>query len=141
MKLHIKRLTETAKLPTRATDGSAGYDLYADEFVTLPSHHGQRLVSTGIAVAIPAGCCGQIWPRSGMDVKAQVTRGAGLIDWDYRGEVKVLLINRGAQHHGVRRGDRIGQLVILPILTPEVVEVDCLDGTARGDGGFGSSGA
>lgn len=138
--LRINRLTDTAQLPTRATDGSAGYDLYADEHVTIPPHEGQALVSTGVAVAIPDNCCGQIWPRSGLDVKYRVTRGAGLIDSDYRGEIKVLLINRSAFAHGVQPGDRIGQLVIVPILTPEIIEVDDLDDTGRGAGGFGSTG-
>lgn len=140
MILPVKRLTKTAVLPTRATDGSAGYDLYADEAVTIPPCHAQCLVSTGIAVAIPAGYCGQIWPRSGMDVNSRITRGAGLIDRDYRGELKVLLINRSATAYEIRRGDRIAQLVITAIATPDVVEFDELDDTARNAGGFGSTG-
>lgn len=136
----IKKLTDTAMLPTRATKGSAGFDLYADEDTVIPPNHGSALVRTGIAVEIDLGKCGQIWPRSGMDTKNHVTRGAGLIDSDYRGEVKVLLINRGSQPFPVRRGHRIAQMIVTVAFDDEVVEVDALNKTERDTGGFGSSG-
>ena len=138
--LKVKRLTDTAKLPTRATKGSAGYDLYADEDAVVPPNHGSVLISTGIAVEIDPGKCGQVWPRSGMDTKKHVTRGAGLIDSDYRGEIKVLLINRSSQNFSVLRGHRVAQLVLTVAFDDDVVEVDCLDETDRNAGGFGSSG-
>ena len=138
--LYVQRLTATAKLPTLATDWSAGYDLYADENVTVPPHHGSILVKTGIAISIDPGKCGQIWPRSGMDVKSGVTRGAGLIDSDYRGEINVLLINRTAHAYPIQRGDRIAQMVLTTAFRDTVFEVDQLPPTSRGTSGFGSTG-
>lgn len=139
--LHVKRLTETAKLPTLGSSGAAGFDLYADEDITIPPHNTTVTVKTGIAVAIDAGKCGQIWPRSGMAAKKEVSRDAGLIDPDYRGEIGVVLVNRSAFAYPVHRGDRIAQLVLTAAFTDSVVEVDDLNQTERGDGGFGSTGA
>jgi dUTP pyrophosphatase len=132
-------LTKTAKPPVRSTDGAAGFDLFADEDTFVPAK-GQRLVETGIAVGIAPGKCGQVWPRSGMDSKAEVTRGAGLIDPDYRGPLRVLLINRSYVDYPIRREDRIAQLLITTAFAETVEIVDTLDETARGAGGFGSTG-
>jgi deoxyuridine 5'-triphosphate nucleotidohydrolase len=137
--LKVELLTETAKPPVRATDGAAGFDLFADEDAIVPAK-GQRLVSTGIAVGIAPGKCGQVWPRSGMDSKSEVTRGAGLIDADYRGPLKVLLINRSDVDYPILRKDRIAQLLITTAFAETVEIVEKLDETARGSGGFGSTG-
>ena len=139
MPLYIQRLTKTAKLPTRATDGSAGLDLYAD--VSLMIYPGDwGLVSTGIAVAIDTGQVGLIWPRSGLAVRAGLDTGAGVVDEDYRGEVKVVLFNHGADPYQVSSGDRIAQLLIQSVAKPTITEMDTLPGTKRGESGFGSTG-
>jgi len=137
--LKVELLTKTAQPPVRATDGSAGFDLFADEDTIVPAK-GQRLVSTGIAVGIAPGKCGQVWPRSGMDSKSEVTRGAGLIDPDYRGPLMVLLINRSDVDYPILRKDRIAQLLITTAFAETVEIVEKLDNTARGSGGFGSTG-
>ncbi|WP_299231636.1 dUTP diphosphatase [uncultured Halomonas sp.] len=136
--IQFKRLTPDATLPTRATDGSAGFDLYCTARIDLPP--GQRmLLPTGIAVALPPSTCGQIWPRSGMADRQGIDRLAGLIDEDYRGEIHVSLVNHGMDLAEFRPGDRIAQLVVVPCWT-EAREVGELPETERGVGGFGSSG-
>jgi len=136
--IRFKRLNKHATIPTRATEGSAGFDLYCTARVDLPP--GQRLLlPAGIAVALPPGTCGQIWPRSGMATRQGIDRLAGLVDADYRGEVHVSLVNHGLDVAEFRPGDRIGQLVVVPVIV-DAVEVDKLDDTERGSGGFGSSG-
>ncbi len=144
----VKLLTDTAKAPTKATPGSAGLDLYADEDTLIQPYNNQNIIHTGVAFNIPKGWCGQIWPRSGMDVKNRVSarlapcvdRGAGLIDSDYRGEILVLLINRGAVQYAIKRGDRIAQILIARYLDTEIEVIDEFDETERGENGFGSSG-
>lgn len=148
MTLVVKRLTETAKLPTKGSDGAAGFDLYADEnckihpiyWPLIKPSISRRLVSTGIAVAIDPDKVGLIWPRSGISVKYGIKTGAGVIDSDYRGEVKVLLFNLGDSVFEIKRGDRIAQLIIIPVYGQSVVEVDDLSDTERGIFGFGSTG-
>lgn len=137
--LIVKRLTDTAQLPTRATDGSAGLDLYADQSLMIHPH-GRALISTGIKIAIPDGMVGLIWPRSGIAVKHGEDTGAGVIDADYRGEVKVLLFNHDSLSYLVVAGDRIAQLLIQPIVKVDVVEGE-IDATERGEHGFGHSGS
>lgn len=136
--LHTKRMTKTAKLPTRATDGSAGLDLYADE--NGRTFFGRAVIRTGISVAIDPGKVGLIWPRSGLAVRDGIDTGAGVIDSDYRGEIKVLLFNHGENPITINRGDRIAQLLIVPVYLESVVEVSELPDSARGANGFGSSG-
>ena len=139
--LEIKRLTPTAKMPTRGTDQAAGLDLYADSFpLESDAGHGyMTVVSTGIAVKIPEGFVGLVQPRSGLAFKYGVDTLAGVIDRDYRGELKVLITS-----HDVfcefEVGDRITQLLIMPVLMCTPIEVDELDATERGANGFGSSG-
>lgn len=142
MTLRVKLLTGTAKAPTRATDFSAGFDLYADEDCCLDACYdgARKAVCTGVAVAIDPGKVGLIWPRSGMAAKLGIDTGAGVIDSDYRGEVKVLLFNHGSSPVEIRRGDRIAQLLIVPVYGQSVEVVDELDDTGRGGKGFGSSG-
>ena len=139
MSLKIKLLSEDAKVPNYATAGAAGMDLYAAEDAVVPAG-GQALVDTGVAVAIMPGKCGQIWPRSGLDSKLKVTRGAGLIDDDYRGPLKVLLVNRSDIDFPVMVGDRIAQMAIIPVFQETIELVDELPPTRRGEGGFGHTG-
>lgn len=136
--LKVKRLTETAAIPTRGSEQAAGLDLYADaSFVVKAGTH--AIIPTGIAVAIPDGCCGQVWPRSGVSVRYGVDVLAGVIDSDYTGEIKVVL-QAGAHDFEINQGDRIAQLLIVPVSMLQCVEVDRLDETARGACGFGSTG-
>lgn len=139
----FKKLTPTASIPTRATPYAAGLDLYADEEVMLAS--GERyMVRTGVAIETPAGYEGQVRPRSGLAAKAGVTvvNTPGTVDEDYRGEIKIVLINHGSSDFWVRPGDRIAQLVIAPVVYARPVEVEELTpAPTRGDRGFGSTGA
>jgi dUTP pyrophosphatase len=143
----IVRLPHGADLPLPAyeTAGAAGMDLRAavpqDEPLTL-SPGARFAVPTGLAFALPQGFEGQVRPRSGLAAKQGVTclNTPGTIDADYRGEVKVILINLGAEDVHIRRGDRIAQLVIAPVVQAAWAEVESLDETARGAGGFGSTG-
>ena len=138
MTMFVKRLTETARIPTRGTPGSAGLDLYADEDARIEP--GQwRLISTGISVAIPPHFVGLVWPRSGWACKG-ITTDAGVIDADYRGELFVLLVNLSNNPLDISPGMRIGQLLIQPVF-PHITEVDELPDTERGASGFGSTGA
>lgn len=128
-------------LPAYATAGAAGMDVVSAEDLTLAP--GQRhAVATGFALAIPEGFEVQVRPRSGLALKHGVTclNTPGTIDSDYRGEVKVILANLGAEPFPIRRGDRIAQLVPAPVLRAALIEVDRLDETLRGSGGFGSTG-
>lgn len=141
--LKILKLRESATLPSRATAGSVGYDLYADlpEEKIIPPM-GAEAISTGIAMAIPAGYGGFIFARSGLAVKHGIAPAncVGVIDSDYRGEVIVALRNHSGAAFPVRPGDRIAQLVLLPVSTPEIEECAQLGETERGAGGFGSTG-
>ena len=142
MDLPISRLNEAAVLPTRAHDGDAGLDLYACEAAHIGP--GERWsVGTGVAVEIPEGHAGLVLPRSGLAKKHGITlvNAPGLIDSGYRGELRVLLLNTDpADTFRVEPGDRIAQLVISPVVLAEPVEAAALAESARGDGGFGSSG-
>ncbi|MDN6350091.1 MAG: dUTP diphosphatase [Yaniella sp.] len=141
MTLNIQRLHADAVLPTRAHEHDAGLDLYAAERVGIPVL-GRNLVGTGIAVAIPPGHVGYITPRSGLAHSNGITvlNAPGTIDSGYVGEIRVNLINHGQAPHVITPGQRIAQLVIHPIITPTVVEVDELPDTERGTNGHGSSG-
>jgi dUTP pyrophosphatase len=130
-------------LPEPATAGSAGADLRAAVAAELVIAPGQRaLVPTGFSVEIPAGWEGQVRPRSGLAARHGLTllNSPGTIDSDYRGEVRVLLINLGAEPFAVQRGERIAQLVVAPAPRVRFVEVEELPESARGEGGFGSTG-
>jgi dUTP diphosphatase len=140
--LRFRRLSEAARPPAQAHEGDAGYDLHAAESVTIGP--GERAsVGTGIAVAIPDGHAGLVIPRSGLAARhgISVVNAPGLIDACYRGEVRVLLLNTDrAQAFEVAAGDRIAQLVLVSVETEQLEEVGELDETARGAGGFGSTG-
>lgn len=137
--LLVKRLSPSATLPTRGSALAAGYDIYASAATTIPGR-GQALVSTEISIAVPEGTYGRIAPRSGLAVKHGIQTGAGVIDADYRGEVRVLLFNHKDEDFQVEKGDRIAQLVLEVVRMSEVREVESLEETARGAGGFGSTG-
>ncbi len=147
MKAHFRRLPHGADLPTPAyaSDGAAGFDLHAalapgQKLVLEPG--ARELIPTGIAIALPDGHEAQLRPRSGLAKEFGVTvlNAPGTIDCDYRGEVKALLINLGAQPFEILRGMRIAQLVVAPVTRAELVEINDLDETSRGAGGFGSTG-
>jgi dUTP pyrophosphatase len=136
------RLDRELPLPAYARPGDAGLDLRASESVKLEPGE-RRLVSTGLAIAIPEGHAGLVLPRSGLAMQKGVTvlNAPGLIDSGYRGEVKVLLINHGPAVVAIERGERIAQLVIQAVARARLVEVERLPDSARGEGGFGSTGA
>jgi dUTP pyrophosphatase len=140
--LRFRRLSGSSRPPVRAHDGDAGYDLYAAESAALDP--GERAsVGTGIAIELPAGCAGLVLPRSGLAARhgISVVNSPGLIDAGYRGEVRALLLNTDReQRFEVSEGDRIAQLVIVRIESPEVEEAHELQETVRGAGGFGSTG-
>jgi dUTP pyrophosphatase len=140
--LRFRRLSAAARPPAQAHEGDAGYDLHAAEAVTIGP--GERAsVATGIAVAIPPGQAGLVVPRSGLAARhgISVVNAPGLIDSGYRGELRVLLLNTDrSEPFSVEPGDRIAQLVLVDVETPELEEVAELDETARGAGGFGSTG-
>ncbi|WP_346893011.1 dUTP diphosphatase [uncultured Roseibium sp.] len=144
-RLELKRLAHGADLPLPAyqSDLAAGLDLQAAVDAPLVLEPGKRaLVPTGLAMAIPAGFEGQVRPRSGLAAKNGITvlNTPGTIDADYRGEVKVILINLGDEAFTIERGSRIAQLVIAPVHQADIVEVEVLSETDRGEGGFGSTG-
>jgi dUTP pyrophosphatase len=139
----VKRLPhfEGLELPQYATEGAAGMDVLAAEDLTL-APGARHAVATGLALAIPPGFEIQVRPRSGLALKHGVTvpNTPGTIDSDYRGELKVILINHGAEPFAIRRGDRIAQLVLAPVVRASWLKVEELDHTTRGEGGFGSTG-
>ena len=139
----VRRIDPELPLPEYAKPGDAGVDLRATEAVTLAAGGGRAVVPTGFAVAIPRGYAGFVQPRSGLAMRHGVTclNTPGLIDADYRGELKVLLINTDpVEDFRVERGERIAQLVIQAVEHVEFAEVDELDDTERGHGGFGHTG-
>ena len=141
MELQVKLLHPSAQLPRRAHPGDAGADLFSVEEVTIEP--GERAgVGTGLALAIPEGYAGFVQPRSGLAAKhgIMLVNSPGLIDAGYRGEVRVLLYNSGAEPFRVGMGERIAQLVIQRVEEPEFVAAAELPETVRGEGGFGSSG-
>ena len=142
--LKMKKLRPEAVLPTRGSAGAAGLDLYAclEAPVTLQLGALER-IPTGIAIALPGpDTVGLIFGRSGLGVKHGITlsNSVGVIDSDYRGELQVGLCNVGSEPYTIQPGERFAQLVVMPVFTPIPVEVQELDGTDRGEGGFGSTG-
>lgn len=142
-KILIKKLSKTAIIPKYETQGASGVDISANinEDLTLATNE-SILVPTGIAVSIPQGFEIQIRPRSGLAAKKgiSVLNTPGTIDADYRGEIKVILINHGNEPFVIRNGDRIAQMVVCPIVQAKFEQVDELNDTERGSGGFGSTG-
>lgn len=138
-KLSFKRLDQRATLPTRGSLSSAGLDLYSIEAVTIAPRQ-RALVSTGLAVAIPEGYYGRVAPRSGLAVKQGLDVLAGVIDADYRGELRCALYNTGDEPIQLPAQSKICQLIIEQIITPAPVWADEISETDRGEGGFGSTG-
>ena len=148
--LGVKLVEPGAKAPTKMTVGSAGFDLYSSEGAEIPptrcepdgrAEVGRALVSTGLVIELPPGTVGRIASRSGLSVKANIEAGAGWIDSDYRGTVKVELKNFSSKAYKVNPGDRIAQLVVLPVVEVEITVVAHVRQTTRGGGGFGSTGS
>ncbi|XP_053784629.1 deoxyuridine 5'-triphosphate nucleotidohydrolase, mitochondrial isoform X1 [Desmodus rotundus] len=138
-RLRFVRLSEHATAPTKGSARAAGYDLYSAYDYTVPPME-KALVKTDIQIALPAGCYGRVAPRSGLAAKHFIDVGAGVIDEDYRGNIGVVLFNFGKEKFEVKKGDRIAQLICERIYYPEIEEVQGLDDTERGSGGFGSTG-
>lgn len=144
MELRFKLLGDGARLPQRANPDDAGLDLHAAEPATIEPGGGRASVGTGLAVEIPPGHAGLVLPRSGLAVRHGITltNAPGLIDPGYRGEIRVLLLNSDrAERFEVRPGDRIAQLLLVPLIEAEPVASSELSETGRGEGGFGSSGS
>ena len=143
VKVQVKRLPNGVglELPRYATEGAAGMDVVSAETVSI-APGARHPVATGLALAIPQGYEIQVRPRSGLALKHGVTvpNTPGTIDSDYRGELKVIMINHGTEPFAIARGDRVAQLVLAPVTQAAWVEVDELDETDRGEGGFGSTG-
>ncbi|EDL28137.1 deoxyuridine 5'-triphosphate nucleotidohydrolase isoform 1 [Mus musculus] len=137
--LRFVRLSEHATAPTRGSARAAGYDLFSAYDYTI-SPMEKAIVKTDIQIAVPSGCYGRVAPRSGLAVKHFIDVGAGVIDEDYRGNVGVVLFNFGKEKFEVKKGDRIAQLICERISYPDLEEVQTLDDTERGSGGFGSTG-
>ena len=141
--IRVKKLCSEAILPTYGSAEAAGADLYAclPEPVTIAP--GQTVfIPTGLALEVPKGCAGLIYARSSLGVKRGLAPAnkVGVIDSDYRGEIRVVLLNHGKEEQTIFHGERIAQFLITPVLTPEYEEVDSLSDTGRGTGGFGSTG-
>ena len=145
-KFRVVRLNDNAKIPTRATSGSAGYDLYSSEENTILAGN-RGVVKTGLMIEIPKGYCGQVWPRSGFSVKSGIESGAGIIDSDYRGELMVVLYNHSSIDFQVEKHMRMSQLLLvkidLPLVADVTDELNKLTVTPEKNmrtGGFGSTG-
>jgi dUTP pyrophosphatase len=137
--VYIKKLEESAKIPTRATDSDAGYDLYSTNDGVVPAG-GRKVIGTGIAIAIPPPYYGRVAPRSGLAVKRGIDVLAGVIDSGYRGEVGVVLQNLSNEDFPFKKGDRVAQLILEECNTIGWVELEELKDSVRSDGGFGSTG-
>lgn len=139
LRIFIERIHKAAKLPTKAYQGDAGFDLYScEECEILPSE--KMIIKTGLRFAIPPGYAGFIWDKSGLAAKHSLKTMAGVLDSNYRGELKVVLANLGKEPYKVEKGQKIAQLVIKKVEAPEIIETKIGDETQRGEGGFGSSG-
>jgi dUTP pyrophosphatase len=137
--LRVKKLSPHAILPSRGSAMAAGYDLSSAYECMVPAR-GKALVKTDLSIAIPVGTYARVAPRSGLAWKHSIDVGAGVIDADYRGPVGVILFNHSDTDFTIHAGDRIAQLILELIVTPQVLEVEDLDATTRGEGGFGSTG-
>ncbi|CCF55708.1 hypothetical protein KAFR_0A02720 [Kazachstania africana CBS 2517] len=138
--LKIQLRSPDATVPTKGSATAAGYDIYASKAIVIPAR-GQGMVSTDISFTVPVGTYGRIAPRSGIAVKHGIQTGAGVVDRDYTGEVKVVLFNHSEKDFEIVKGDRVAQLILEKIVDDaEIVVVDSLEESTRGAGGFGSTG-
>ena len=140
-KILIKRLSKEIPLPKYETNGSSGMDLAAN-IETIIEPGDTSIIPTGLAVSIPKGFEVQVRPRSGLAAKQKLTvlNTPGTIDSDYRGEIKVILVNHGNKNFKIEKGDRIAQMIVCPVIIAQIVEVENLSDTKRGKDGFGSTG-
>lgn len=141
--VRVKKLNPNAILPTYGSPEAAGADLYACLDTPVTIEPGETCwIPTGIALEVPKGCAGLIYARSSMGAKRGLAPAnkVGVIDSDYRGEIRVVLLNHSKKAQSVEPGERVAQLLITPVLTPVYEECDALDSTSRGTGGFGSTG-
>jgi deoxyuridine 5'-triphosphate nucleotidohydrolase len=138
-KMQVKKLVPFATMPVRGSKHAAGFDLSSAYDVVVPAR-GRAVVKTGLAIAIPENTYARIAPRSGLAVKKFIDTGAGVVDYDYRGEVGVVLFNHAEENFQVSVGDRIAQLILEKISMVDCEEADELFDTERGSGGFGSTG-
>ena len=143
IKVQIKKLDPNVEIPEYKTSGSSGVDLMANLSQNIIIKSGEScLVPTGLSISIPKDCEVQIRPRSGLAARSQITvlNTPGTIDSDYRGELKIIIFNHGKEQFVIKNKDRIAQMVLMPILKFDFQEVDDLEGSGRGTGGFGSTG-
>ena len=141
--IHVKKLNPRAILPTYGTAEAAGADLYACLDVPVTVEPGETVwIPTGIALEVPKGCAGLVYARSGLGTKRGLAPAnkVGVVDSDYRGEIRVVLLNHGKTPQTIEPGERVAQFLITPVLTPEYAEAEELTDTGRGTGGFGSTG-
>jgi len=139
MQIKIKKLNPDAIIPRYALPGDAGMDLFSAEDVTIMP--GERHpIATGLSIELPEGFVSLIWDKSGIALKKGLMKMAGVIEHTYRGEYKILLLNTSKEEVEIKKGDKIAQLLVQPIVTAEIIEVDKLSETDRGAGGFGSTG-
>ncbi len=139
MRVAIKKLHPDAKVPVYAKPNDAGMDLFALEDTTIEPGQVAK-VRSGIALEIKEGCVGLCWDKSGVSTNGKIKTLAGVIDASYRGEVLMAVINLGAEPYVFKKGDKVLQMLIQPVERPEIIEVEELSETARGEGGFGSTG-
>jgi len=140
MQLKIKKLHPDAIVPTYAHEGDAGMDLYCVEEIKVPANGGRASIKTGLAFEIPHGYVGLIWEKSGLSHKHGLKTFGGVIDAGYRGELTISLINLSPDDYLFEKSHKIAQMLIQPIIIPEIIEADSLSETSRGEGGFGSTG-
>lgn len=136
----VVKVKGPGSLPEYGSTGAAGADLRASESLSIPPG-GRAAVPTGLHLSIPPGHVGLVWPRSGLALRHGIDTLAGVIDCDYRGEVRVVLVNHGGLDFPIVAGDRVAQLLIQPVVRSTFTPVESLDDTTRGQGGFGSTGA
>jgi len=139
IKIKIKKINPEAIIPHYSHEGDAGMDIYSCEDVVIKANQ-RALVSTGLAIELPEGYVSLIWDKSGIASKFGITKMAGVIEHTYRGEYKILLFNTSNQDYIIKKGQKIAQLLVQPIITAEVEEAQELSETSRGEGGFGSTG-
>ena len=137
--MYVKLLSSCAKIPSRSKPGDAGYDLSSTETLVVPPW-GKAIVPTGVSMALSEDTYGRVAPRSGLAAKHSIHVGAGVVDSSFRGEIKVILFNLSDEEFHVSKGDRIAQIVITKIETPDLIQVEDLPDSVRGSAGFGSSG-
>ncbi len=139
MTVKVKKLNPEAKLPEYAHPGDAGMDLFAVTDLTLAPQE-RRAIPTGIAIQIPEGYVGLVWDKSGRAIKEGLSTMAGVVDAGYRGEVQVIVVNLGGEPIRIEKHQKVAQLLIQPVLAPNLEEVESLSNTSRGESGFGSTG-